>query len=210
MAQETGRRGFWDATFGWLMCAGLLLASTALVPHAVQATTIYSYIDEQGNPRFSDSMDNIPDKYRAKVKTHEQATPEPKQPTAVESVRSVVSPATLATLKQKLNELLQSFGFALPGSTPATSSVSKPAMLTGDAHEKILTYAGIAAVVLLGMMYLSKSQLIRLLGLCLLIALGIGTPVLLYIGDNGAFGVLKEKTTTVGQAQADRVNQTAR
>jgi hypothetical protein len=176
----------------------------------VQATTIYSYIDDQGNPRFSDSLETVPDKYRAKVKTHEQPTPEPKQPTAVESVRAVVSPSHLATLKQKLNELLQSFGFSLPGSSPSASATAKPTAAIADTHEKILTYAGIAAVVLLGMMYLSKSQLVRLLGLCLLIALGIGTPVLLYIGDNGAFGVLKEKATTAGQAQADRINQVAR
>ncbi|MFO0706108.1 MAG: DUF4124 domain-containing protein [Nitrospira sp.] len=174
------------------------------------ATTIYSYIDDQGNPRFSDSIETVPDKYRAKVKTHEQPTPEPKQPTALESVRSVVSPSNLATLKQKLNELLQSFGFSLPGSAPSAAPASRPSAATADAHEKILTYAGIAAVVLLGMMYLSKSQLVRLLGLCLLIALGIGTPVLLYIGDNGAFSVMKEKATAAGQAQVDRVNQVAR
>ena len=43
----------------------------------------------------------------------------------------------------------------------------------------ILNYAGIAAVILLVIMYLSKnSPMIRLLALGLLLVLGIGTPVL--------------------------------
>ena len=73
---------------GWIMLAGLLLLGIDPYPFQAHATTIYSYIDEQGNPRFSDSMENIPEKYRAKVKTHEQATPQGHPPSALDSVRA--------------------------------------------------------------------------------------------------------------------------
>ena len=134
MAQETGRRGFWDATFGWLMCAGLLLASTAIVPHAVQATTIYSYIDEQGNPRFSDSMDNIPEKYRAKVKTHEQATPQERPPSVLESARAMVPASAIAAFKQKVVELLQGFGLPVSSASAKTVTTPSPSSEIGRAH----------------------------------------------------------------------------
>ena len=75
-------------------------------------------------------------------------------------------------------------------------------------QSKIVTYAGVAAVVLLLMMYISKSPFIRLLGLCLLIGIGIGAPVLMYVGDNGPVDMMKNKAAAAGQAQRDRLPQT--
>jgi len=70
----------------------------------------------------------------------------------------------------------------------------------------ILNYAGIAAIVLLVIIYFSKnSPMIRLLALGLLIVLGIGTPVLMYTSDGGPMDVLKKKAAASGHAQQDRL-----
>ena len=111
---------------GWTILAGLLLLSINPYPFLAHATTIYSYIDEQGNPRFSDSMENIPEKYRAKVKTHEQATPQERPPAAFDSVKAIVLPP-IATVTQKVMEVLQGLGIARPSASTKTASVPSTA-----------------------------------------------------------------------------------
>lgn len=71
----------------------------------------------------------------------------------------------------------------------------------------ILTYAGAAAVVLLLMMYMSKSPLVRMLGLCLLIVIGIGVPVLMYVSDGGPMDIIEKKAVASGQTQQNRLRQ---
>jgi hypothetical protein len=73
-----------------------------------------------------------------------------------------------------------------------------------------VTYAGAAAVVLLLMMYLSTSQFLRMLGLCLLIVIGIGAPLLIYVSDSGPMDTMKKKAVSSGQAQQDRLQQVSR
>jgi hypothetical protein len=151
------------------------------------ATTIYSYIDDQGNPVFTDSPETIPEKYRAKVKIHEQPDSATKAPSKLQSVQ------------QKLQGQAKSLGWTMP----SFQSVMKNLSL-GEAP--ILNYAGIAAIVLLLIMYFSKgSPMIRLLALSLLILLGIGTPVLMYLGDDGPMAVMKKKAVAAGHAQQDRL-----
>lgn len=191
----------------WGLIAGLLLAGLAVFPFNVRAATIYSYIDEQGNPRFSDSMENIPEKYRAKVKTHEQATPQERPPTVLDSARAMVPTSVIASLKQKFMELLQSFGIPVSAATAKTGTTPSPASDMSSTQSRILNYAGAAAIVLLLMMYFSKSQLTRLLGLCLLVTLGIATPILLYVSDDGPMTTMRNKANVVGQAQQDRFKQ---
>lgn len=193
---------------GWIMLAGLLLLGIDPYPFQAHATTIYSYIDEQGDPRFSDSMENIPEKYRAKVKTHEQATPQERPPSAYDSVKAIVLPP-IATVKQKVTELLQDLGIARPSVSTKAASVpsTAPSSDLTASQSKIANYAGAAAVVLLVLMYLSKSQLVRLLALCLLVTLGVATPILLYVSDDGPMTGMKNRATAVGQAQQDRLKQ---
>lgn len=151
------------------------------------ATTIYSYIDDQGNPVFTDSPETIPEKYRAKVKIHEQPDSATKAPSKLQSVQ------------QKLQGQAKSLGWNMPSFQSDMKNLS-----LGEAP--ILNYAGIAAIVLLLIMYFSKeSPMIRLLALSLLIVLGIGTPVLMYLGDDGPMGVMKKKAVAAGQAQQDRL-----
>jgi hypothetical protein len=193
---------------GWLVLVGLLLLGMDPYPFQAHATTIYSYIDEQGNPRFSDSMENIPEKYRAKVKTHEQATPQERPPSVVDSVKAIALPP-IAAVKQKVTELLQGFGIAPSSASTKAASVpaTAPSSDRNASQSQIVNYAGAAAIVLLLLMYFSKSQLMRLLALCLLVTLGVATPVLLYVSDNGPMTSMKGRATAVGQAQQDRLKQ---
>lgn len=190
------------------MLAGSLLLGIDPYPFQAHATTVYSYIDEQGNPRFSDSMENIPEKYRAKVKTHEQAAPQERPPSAFDSVKAIVLPP-IATVKQKVTELFQGLGITRPSASTKTASVPSTASLSdmNTSQSQIVNYAGAAAIVLLLLMYLSKSQLVRLLALCLLVTLGVATPILLYVSDDGPMTSMKGRATAVGQAQQDRLKQ---
>jgi hypothetical protein len=157
----------------------------------VDAATIYSYIDDRGNLVYTDAPETIPEKYRAKVKTHEQR----------DSVSK--SPSMMQSMQQKIKEEVKHYGWEMPSLHIDMAGVS-------PAQSKILTYAGAAAVVLLLMMYMSKSQLMRMLGFCLLIVLGIGTPLLIYVSDSGPMDAMKKKAVASGQAQQDRLQQVPR
>ncbi len=151
------------------------------------AVTVYSYIDDQGNPVFTDSPETIPEKYRSKVKTHERADSVKKPPSVVDAVRD--------TVKEQVN----GFGFQVP-------SVQVDLKNSGWTQSPILTYAGIAAIVLLLIMYFSNnSPMIRLLAMGLLIVLAIGTPVLMYTSDGGPMDTMKKKAAASGHAQQDRL-----
>ncbi len=153
------------------------------------AVTVYSYIDDQGNPVFTDSPETIPEKYRAKVKTHERPDSVKKPPSVVDAVRDTVK------------EQVKGFGFQVP-------SVQVDLKNSGWTQSSILTYAGIAAIVLLLMMYFSKnSPMMRLLAMGLLIVLAIGTPVLIYTSDGGPMDTMKKKAAASGHAQQERLQQ---
>lgn len=163
-------------------------------PISAQAVTIYSYIDDQGNPRFTDAPDTIPEKYRAKVQTHEQAAP------------TVASPSKFESMKRAVVEAIQRFGITLPVmQLPRMQLGSMEFSGNNPLQSRILTYAGAAAFVLLIMMYLSRSPMVRLLAICLLVVLMVGTPVLVYVSDDGPADILKKKAVAAGQAQQDRL-----
>lgn len=154
------------------------------------AMTIYSYIDDQGNLVSTDSIETIPDKYRPRVKTHER--PDPVAPPA---------PSVLHAARRAVHNQVKDWGWTIPSLRVEGLS---------SQQSSILTYAGGLAVILFGVMLFSKSQLLRLLGFCLLIVLGIGTPLLLYVSDGGALDTMKGKVSAAGQAQQNRLQQTGR
>jgi hypothetical protein len=170
-----------------LMCLSIVLGLSTCGDG--WATTIYSYMDEQGNLVYTDTMATIPEKYRAKVKTHERTDP-------------VSQPQTkLQSLQQKVKDQAKNLGWHMPSPKTETGTI-------GASQSQILNYVGIAAIVLLLVMYMSKnSPMIRLLALGLLIVLGIGTPVLLYTSESGPMDTLTKQATTSGQAQYDRLKQ---
>lgn len=182
----------WNRRYGLVipLCAVItLLAGWPGGVPEVRADTVYTYIDEHGNPVFTDRPETIPEKYRAKVKTHERPETDKKSSLGV------------ASLKERVAEQLKGFGARIPAFRLNLSSA-------GSSQGDILNYAGLTAVVLLLIMYFSKkSPMIRLLALGLLIVLGIGTPVLLYTSDGGALDVMKQKAIKSGQAQQDRIQQ---
>jgi hypothetical protein len=171
-----------------LICLSLgpLLLFAPAGGSTVWAMTIYSYIDDQGNMVSTDSLDTIPDKYRPRVKSHERPDPVTSRPSFLQAAQRTV------------HNTVKDWGWKMPsfrvdGLTPQQS--------------RILTYAGGIAILLIGVMLLAKSQFVRLLGFCLLIVLGIGTPVFLYISDGGTLDVMKSKAVKAGQAQQDRLQQ---
>ena len=156
------------------------------------ATIIYSYVDDQGNLAYTDTPETIPEKYRARVKTHEQrdTTNTQPPPSAMQSMKQSV--------QQTVTERVQSMGFSLPSPTMEGLTPSQ---------SKILSYAGTIAGFLLLVMYLSSSQLVRMLGFCLLVVLGIGAPILMYVDNTGPIGTIKTQASASGQAQQDRARQ---
>ena len=144
----------------------------------VHATTVYSYIDDRGNPVYTDDLRKVPDQYRMKVQRFEE----------VSESQSVGGPA-----KSLLSKVL---------------SFRKDISGLSEEQTAVLNYAGGAAVFLLVVMYLSKeSPMIRLLALGLLIVLGIGAPVLIYTGQGGALSVIKNKAGEAAQLNDKRMKQ---
>lgn len=188
---RTARVGFWRLFFGSLFLYGVGVGS--LTVSVSDAVTIYSYIDDQGNPVYTDAPETIPEKYRAKVKMHEQPAPPTQTPSVVGSVQNTV------------REQMQNVGFSMPSFKLGEIQFSA----LSSSQSRILTYAGGIALVLLVIMYLSKNNLTRMLGFCLLILLGIGAPVLMYVSEDGPMDLMKKKASEVDQAQHKRFQQAA-
>jgi len=186
---RTARGGFWRLFFGSLLLYGVGVGG--LTVSAADAVTIYSYIDDQGNPVYTDAPETIPEKYRAKVKTHNKAAPPTPPPSVVGSVQNTV------------REQMQKVWFAMPSFTLGEIQFSA----LSSTQSRILTYAGGIALVLLVIMYLSKNNLTRMLGFCLLILVGIGAPVLMYVSEGGPMDSMKKKASEVDQAQHKRFQQ---
>jgi hypothetical protein len=86
------------------------------------------------------------------------------------------------------------------GAAPNISGLS-------PSQSEILTYAGLAAIVLLAAMNLSKGPFIRLLALWCLIMIGLATPVLMYVSNDGPMDIMKNKAAQIEKKHQDRVQQ---
>ncbi len=169
------------ALFGFLACA-VWLGQGSL--NDVLATTIYSYIDDFGDPVYTDDPESIPWKYRARAKAHERDP---------DSTRSSV----MDSVQRTVNEQAKSYGFEVSWLKRFSPS-----------RVGLLPYAGGVAFLLLVMMYLCKnSPLLRLMAFGLLIILGITTPVLMYTSDGGPMDIMKDKAIEAEQAQENRLQQ---
>jgi hypothetical protein len=187
MGHQRTERRYWRAALACVFAFGLASGQAWLSD--ASASTIYSYIDDKGNSVYTDKLDTIPEKYRAKVKVQQLSDPESKVPSTFQSVQE--------TIKNRV-KAIGSTGFA--------------GKSDGDVRhwdqETILNYAGAAGIFLLFIMYFSKnSPMLRLMALGLLIVLGIGAPVLIYTSEGGTLDVMKQKATATGQAQQDRLRQ---
>ena len=171
----------------WILAVGSGLLMSLASMEAL-ATTMYSYIDEQGTPVITDNFNTIPERYRAKVKTTD-LTPTAPQRTS-----------TAGTIHDRVTNWGRQLRDMVIGAAPNISGLSR-------AQSQILTYAGLAAIVLLVAMNLSKGQMVRLLAMWCLVMLAIGTPVLLYISDDGPADVMKSKAAAIQGKQEERLKQ---
>lgn len=139
------------------------------------ASKIYSYTDDQGNFVASDSLENVPERYRSRAKEREVQDSGPPAP----DVRAAVPPsgfeAFVLALAQRLPKVL-----TLPGT---------------NAFQTIVLIAGsLAAVLMLAGMHLSDNPAVRLLMKCMLGFLVVGAAYLMYFSDMG-----ERATTASGQ-----------
>ena len=176
----------------WLLAIWLLAVTVSLVmplaSNEALATTMYSYIDEQGTPVITDNFNTIPEQYRARVKTTEQISTAPQ------------STSTIGSINERLSHFGGQLRAMVSGAAPNISGLS-------PSQSEILTYAGLAAIVLLVAMNLSKGPFIRLLALWCLIMVGLATPILLYLSNDGPMDVMKNKASQIEKKHQDRVQQ---
>ena len=172
----------------WLLAvmSGLLMPLTSSMEAG--ATTMYSYIDDQGTPVVTDNFNAIPERYRAKVKTTEQTSSAPQ------------GASTAGAIHERVTSWQKRVMGIASGAVPNISGLS-------PSQSKILTYAGIAAIVLIVPMYMSKGPGVRLLALWFLIMLGIGTPVLLYVSKDGPMDVIQKQAAQTEKKHQDRLQQ---
>ena len=176
----------------WILAVWLLAVGGCLVMPLASigalATTMYSYIDEQGTPVMTDNFNTIPERYRARVKTTELILTTPQRTSITD------------TIHDRLSNLGRQLGDMASRAVPNISGLS-------HAQSEILTYAGIAAIVLLVAMNVSKGQAVRLLALWCLIMLCLATPVLMYVSKDGPLDVMKSKASQIEKQRQDRVQQ---
>jgi hypothetical protein len=171
----------------WFLAVGLCLVMPLASIEAL-ATTMYSYIDEQGTPVMTDNFNTIPERYRARVKTTELI------PTTSQNT------STAGAVHERVSNLGRQLRDMVSGAAPNISGLS-------PSQSQILTYAGLAAMVLLVGMKVSKGQFIRLLALWCLIMLGLATPILMYVSDDGPMDVMKNKASQIEKQQQGRAQQ---
>lgn len=139
------------------------------------ASKIYSYTDDQGNFVASDSLENVPERYRSRAKEREVQDSGPPAP----DIRAAVPPsgfeAFVLALAKRLPKVL-----TLPG-TNAFQTI-------------VLMAGGLAAVLMLAGMHLSDNPAVRLLMKCMLGFLVVGAAYLMYFSDMG-----ERATTASGQ-----------
>jgi len=179
----------WNNQRRWILALWLLAVTVSLVMPLVSiealATTMYSYVDEQGTPVITDNCNTIPERYRARVRTTDQIS---------------TAPQTAGTIQERLLNLGGQLRDMVSGAAPNISGLS-------PSQSEILTYAGLAAIVLLVAMNVSKGQLIRLLALWCLIMLGLATPILMYVSNDGPMDVMKSKAAQIEKQRQDRTQQ---
>ena len=143
----------------------------------VEAKTLYSYTDEKGTRVITDNIQKVPPSYRAKVMAVEQE--EDGYGAEMERVGKFVGSA-------------KGFVVQVPGMSFHQS--------------KVITYAAAFGLLCILAMNLSRNEAIRALALWCLVLTGIAVPVLLYIADDGAAAMMKNKAAEIQQKQQDRLS----
>jgi hypothetical protein len=179
----------------WCVCNGgvtailgvfLFWIASLVSPGSAAATTIYSYIDERGTPVLTDNFENIPERYRAKVRVTEQAPKSPSDHSAA------------VKLQQKMTDLVQSTDGRISNLAPSISGVTQY-------QSNILTYGGIVAVVCLLARLLIRSQVAQFLSLWCLIMLGLVVPALFFTSQDGPLDRLSGQAGKIQEKQQEHL-----
>ena len=152
------------------------------------ATTMYSYIDEQGTPVITDNFNTIPERYRARVKTTEQISTAPQGTSTAGTIHERVTNWGRQLTRYGFRRRAQHFR--------ALSFTVADSDLCGS--------CGDSPVVA---MYMSKGQVVRLLALWCLIMLGLGTPILMYVSKDGPMDVIQNKAAQAQKQHKNRLQQ---
>lgn len=172
---------FKGTTYRIILLYVLLISMAGPFVSTAFSKTLYSYIDETGTRVITDNYNNIPPMHRSRVTAVEQ-----------EGDGNATNPGGTPN---GLNRLLGSqtgFVIDVPGMSFQQS--------------KVITYAGVIALLCILAMNLSRSEGIRALALWCLLMTGICAPVLIYIADDGAAAIMKKKAADIEQKQKDRLS----
>lgn len=165
-----------------------LSMSSLLFPEIVSATTIYSYIDDHGTPVLTDNLESIPERYRAKVQTTEQAPAGPSNHSA--AIR----------LQQKISGWAHNTGAGLGAFTPNISGLT-------HYQSRVVTIGGMVAVICLLIRFFVRSQVVRFLSLWCLIMLGLTVPALLFTSQNAPLDLLRDQSGKIQEKQQEHLQR---
>ena len=179
-----------ERTFGWpkggvvasllLLWFGCFMAGP--IENAWAAT--YTYVDDKGTVVFTDNKDNIPARYRARVRVLEEGESKKGGGGLIEKGTAAVEQVT-----GKITGTASQSPITIPGLSPYQS--------------KVLSLACVAAVLMAGTMLLSGNPAVRFLMRWLLVLLAIGTTATMFFSEGGlaqkATGAAKELERTQQQ-----------
>jgi len=148
----------------------------AVVVFDAGASLIYTYTDDQGNFVATDSLANVPPKYRARIKEREVQDSGPRAPVQQTRQPEIVS-SSQASLESFVSWLVERFpkSLTIPGLTPGQSME-----VVGGAFIGVLT---IVAMLLSGNPF--AKEFARLLLKFVLPLLAVGSMYLMYFSDVG-------------------------
>jgi len=166
---------------------GLLFwISGLLFPGIASATTIYSYVDDRGTPVLTDNLENIPERYRAKVQVTEQAP------------KGVSDLSAAAKIQQQIAGWAQNTGTGLDKFTPNISGLTRY-------QSQVFSFGGLGAVVCLLARFFLRNQAVRFLSLWCLIMLGLIVPALVFTSQDAPLDRLTGQAGKIQQKQQNHL-----
>ncbi len=173
---------------GGVAILGILLfwISSLLLPEVVFASTVYSYIDEQGTPVLTDNFESIPERYRAKVRVTEQTPKSPSEHSAAVQLQQ-----KMADLAHNADGMFGSFAPSISGLTHYQS--------------RVLSFGGLVAAICLLARLFGRGQAIRFFSLWGLIMLGLTVPALFFTSQDGPLDRLSGQAGKIQEKQQEHL-----
>jgi hypothetical protein len=164
----------------------VLWISSLLLVDMASAATIYSYIDERGNPVLTDNFESIPEPYRAKVRVTEQTQKSPPEYSAA------------VQLQQKMSDLARNADGMFGSFAPSISGLT-------HYQSRVLSFGGLVAVICLLARLFGRGQAIRFFSLWGLIMLGLTVPALFFTSQDGPLDRLSGQAGKIQEKQQEHL-----